>query len=38
MGWWNSMIAMNPELSSKFTLSHHKTLTAFVKRFHGQST
>jgi hypothetical protein len=24
---------MNPELSSKFTLSDHKTVTVFVKRF-----
>jgi len=27
---------MNPELSSKFTLSNHKTVTIFVKRFHPQ--
>jgi hypothetical protein len=32
MGRWNSTIAMNPELSSKFTLSDHKTVTVLVKR------
>jgi hypothetical protein len=29
---------MNPELSSKFTLSDHKTVTVSVKRFHSKST
>jgi hypothetical protein len=38
MGWWNSTIAMNPELSSKFTLSDHQTVTVFVKRLHSKST
>jgi hypothetical protein len=37
MGWWNSTIAMNPELSSKFTLSDHKTVTVFVICFHSKS-
>jgi hypothetical protein len=37
MGWWNSTIAMNPDLSSKFTLSDHKTVTVFVKRFHSKT-
>ena len=37
MGWENSTIAMNPELSSKFTLSDHKTVTALVKHFHSKS-
>jgi hypothetical protein len=27
---------MNPKLSSKFTLSDHKSVTIFVKRFHPQ--
>jgi hypothetical protein len=38
MGLWNSMIAMNPDLSSKFTQSDHKTVTVFVKRVHSKST
>jgi hypothetical protein len=29
---------MNPELSSKCTLSDHKTVTVFVKGFHSKST
>jgi hypothetical protein len=34
MAWaWNSTIAINPEISSKFTLSYHKTVTVFVKHF-----
>jgi hypothetical protein len=28
---------MNPELSSKFTLSDHRTVTVFVKRFHSKA-
>ena len=31
-------ITMNPELSSKFTLSDHETVTVFVKHFHSKST
>jgi hypothetical protein len=38
MGGWNSTIAVNPKLSSKFMLSDHKTVTIFVKRFHSKST
>jgi hypothetical protein len=30
--------AMDPELSSKFTLSDHKTVSGFVKLFHSKST
>jgi hypothetical protein len=29
---------MNPDLPSKFTLSDHKTVTVFVKRFHTKNT
>ena len=29
---------IHPELSSKFTLSDHKTVTVFVKPFHNKST
>jgi hypothetical protein len=36
MGRWNSTIAMNPELSSKFTLSVHKIVTVFVKTLSQQ--
>jgi hypothetical protein len=28
---------MNPELSSKFMLSDHKTVAVFVKRFHRKA-
>jgi hypothetical protein len=28
---------LNPELSSKFTLSDDKTITIFVKRFHSKA-
>ena len=38
MGWWNSTIAMNPELYSTYKLSDHKTVTVFGKRFHRKST
>jgi hypothetical protein len=38
MGRWNSTIAINPELSSKFTLSDPKLSPFFVKRFHSKST
>jgi hypothetical protein len=31
-------VAMNPELSSKITLSDHQTVTVFVKRFHSKNT
>jgi hypothetical protein len=36
MGRWNSTIAMNPELSLKFTLSVHKIVTVFVKTLSQQ--
>jgi hypothetical protein len=29
--------AMDPELSSKFTLNYHKTVSGFVKLFHSKS-
>jgi hypothetical protein len=32
----NSMTAMNPELSPKFMLSNHKTLTVFCKTLSQQ--
>ena len=35
-GWWKSTIAMNPELSSKFTLSDHKNCHRFCKTFSQQ--
>jgi len=36
MSSWYSTIAMNPELSSKFTLSDHKTVTIFCKTLSQQ--
>jgi hypothetical protein len=36
MGRWNSTIAMNTKLSSKFTLSDHETVTVFCKMLSQQ--
>jgi hypothetical protein len=36
MGWWNSMIAMNPEIFSKFMVRDPKTVSVFCKTLSQQ--